>query len=305
MKRLHSSAEQSFFGKFVYRYADKQYQTWLGSQFTHVGIDFSYQKELQDRIFAGIANHFLDYSFSAALKLAKDVDRTNEIPIFERKFDAVEYVFFATGNSFLKARRPELAEDHHYVYHAELFLLRALTSLQAARRLINWGFFSEPLTILRSTLEQLAWAHSVGVAFNQKQLANPQPPKCIGPFRTRFAAAGHLYGALSTFSHMDFQGQKHFVGLSEGRSAVVQQSTEFKFFGLLFLAFVMIAHHYVCRDLQEFYEANYGMNYRLNNCVLPLRYLLLHALKRPELFEDEIAGTLSEAHSMIFSGLKT
>jgi hypothetical protein len=175
VKRLNSTAEDEFFSRFVRRYPDKQYQTWLGAHSTMVGIDYTHEKELQDRIFAGIASHFFDYSFSSAIKLVKDKPRSNDIPIFEQKFDALEQAFFSTSKAFLQAKRSEIAVDgHHLVMHAELFLLRLLTSLHAARRLINWGFFSEPLTILRSALEQLAWTYAVGVALDQKTNPNRQ-----------------------------------------------------------------------------------------------------------------------------------
>jgi hypothetical protein len=250
MKRLNAAAQIDFFNQFVRRYPDKQYQTWLGAHFTMVGVDYNYGKALQDRVFAGIANYFLGYSFSSAMKLTKDIKRENDMPRFEQKFDSVERAFYSTSTSFLQAERPEVISDgHHLVIHAELFLLRLLTSLHAARRLINWGFFSEPLTILRSALEQLAWIYALGVALDQKQLDKPQPSKCIGLFRARFAPAGYLYGALSRFSHMEFEAQKHFVATSPEGSGVMQQSTEFKFFGLLFYSYLLIAYQFVCRDL--------------------------------------------------------
>ena len=105
---------------------------------------------------------------------------------------------------------------------------RALSSLAATRRLINWGYFSEPLTILRSSLEELAWAYAVGSVFDKKQLDKPTPSKCIGIFKDRFPAAGHLYGALSRFSHMEFEAQKHFV-LNSVPGGIMAQSIEFKF----------------------------------------------------------------------------
>lgn len=297
LKRLNAAADPKFFNQFVRRYPDKQYQTWLGAHYTMVGVDYTYEKELQDRIFAGMANYFFGYSFTSAMKLTKDKPRSNEIPPFEQKFDSVELAFYSTSKAFLQAERPrDLLDGHELVKHAELFLLRLLTSLQAARRLINWGYLAEPLTILRSVLEQLSWTYAVGITLDQRQLDKPQPSKCIGAFRDRFAAAGHLYGALSRFSHMDFEGQKHFVAASDLHTGVMEQSTEFKFFGLIFYAYLLIAFQYVCRDLQEFYLKHYQRHYFLRNAVLPLRYLVGHALARPELREDEVANTLAQIY---------
>src|SRR5581483_11091221 len=221
------------------------------------------------KVAAAIVSHFGDFSFSSALKILNRHHRKKEpsLPRFEQIFDHVENYFRSTSLAFLQGKRPtNIAEEYSGVIHAELFLLRLLSSFVAARRLMNWGFFSEPLTILRSSLEQLAWAYAVGVNFDKKQLDNPNPSKCVGIYKVRFPAAGQLYGALSRFSHMDFEAQKHFVlapTKPSGGAGVMQQSIEFKFFGLLFYAFLLIAYQIVCRDLREFYLKNYGLELEL------------------------------------------
>jgi hypothetical protein len=102
VKRLNAAADPKFFNQFVRRYPDKQYQTWLGAHYTMVGVDYTYEKELQDRIFAGIANYFFGYSFTSAMKLTKDKPRSNEIPPFEQKFDSVELAFYSTARASCK-----------------------------------------------------------------------------------------------------------------------------------------------------------------------------------------------------------
>lgn len=279
------------------RYPDKQYQTWLGGEFVRIGIDYNYDRHLLDKISAGLVSHFGDFSFSSALKILKNKRQRDQSPIprFEQIFDAVERRFRSTSLKFLKENRPDnvIADENVGVIHAELFLLRLLSSFIAVRRLLNWGFFSEPLTILRGNLEQLAWIYAVGIDFDQKQLENPNPSKCIGAFKRCFPAAGYLYGALSRFSHMDFEAQKHFIIDSEPGAGVMQQSIEFKFFGLLFYSFLLIAYQYVCRDIRKFYSERCGLEFHLSNVVLPIRYLMGHALMQPDLDRDEIAATLS------------
>jgi hypothetical protein len=298
--RLHTTAPDDFFSKFVYRYGDKQYQTWLGGEFTKVGIDYNYEKSLQDRIYAGIANHFFGYSFARALKLVADKPRLDRIPIFEQTFDRIETRFFLTSFSFLTSPRPDLDARHAAITNSELFMLRVLSSLRAARYLINLGFFSEPLTILRSSLEQLSWCYVVGNRFDKEQLDAPHPSKCIAFFKDRFPAAGRLYGTLSRFSHMEFEAQKHFVTRDADTTGVMQQSTEFKFFGLICYTFLLIAFQYICRDFSEFYAQEYDIRHSLKNIVLPIRHLIGHALLCPELDEDEIAAELSLIYFKIF-----
>lgn len=286
------------------RYPDKQYQTWLGGDLVRIGIDYHYDDRLLHNISAGIISHFADLSLSAALKIARENQRIDPSPIphFEQIFDRVERRFHLISLQFLGEPRPKnaIANEHSGVMHAELFLARLLSSFIAARRLINWGFFSEPLTILRSSLEQLAWTFAVGVNFDQRQLENPNPSKCIGAFKARFPAAGPLYGALSRFSHMDFEAQKHFVIANKRGAGVMQQSIEFKFFGLLFYSFLQVAYQYVCRDLRKFYSERYGLEFHLGNIVLPIRCLVGHALMQPDLDRDEIAATLSLIYFDIF-----
>jgi hypothetical protein len=304
-ERIHATVDADFFQAFVVKYPDKQYQTWLGGHFVKVGTDFNYDQRLSERIAAGIVSHFADFSFASALRILKDNPKTQTtLPRFEHLFDTIESRFHSTSLNFLQGGRPDktIPDEHRGVIHAELFLLRLLSSLVAARRLINWGFFSEPLTILRSILEELAWAYAVGIKFDRKQLDNPAPSKCIGPFKERFPISGHLYGSLSKFSHMEFEAKKHFVtrGTEGQGSGVMMQSIEFKFFGLLFYSFILIAYQYVCRDLRKFYMQNYDLILPLRNLVLPLRYLVSHALMRPELDNDEIASELSEIYFKMF-----
>ena len=281
------------------RYPDKQYQTWVGGEHIRLGTDFDYDDELLKKVAAAVVSHFGDFSFSSALRILKAHKRKRKslLPRFEQLFDVVESRFHATSLRFLKADRPnDIEEQYNGVVHAELFLLRLLSSFVAARRLINWGFFSEPLTILRSSLEQLAWCYAVGVNFDKKQLENPNPSKCIGIFKARFQSAGQLYGALSRFSHMDFEGQKHFVlSVTDTfpNGGVMHQSIEFKFFGLMFYSLLLIAYQAVCRDLRSFYLEKHGMKFPLSNIIIQLRYLVWHALMQPQLDGDEIAATLS------------
>lgn len=304
LERIHATASSEFFQQFVMRYPDKQYQTWLGGHLVRVGIDYDYSSQLLDNIAAGIIGHYSDLSLPTALKQVKRSQETHisPIPRFEQVFDKVERRFHSTSLRFLKESRPDntLAEEHQGIMHAELFSLRTLSSLIAARRLINWGYFSEPLTILRSSLEQIAWAHAVGVTFEQKQLSKPNPSKCISTFKTRFPAAGQLYGALSRFSHMEFEAQKHFVIAAQPGTGIMGQSIEFKFFGLLFYSFLLVAYQHICRDLQRFYLEQHNLQLHLDNVVLPIRHLAGHALMRSELDRDEITAELALIYFTIF-----
>jgi hypothetical protein len=304
-QRIHGTASPEFFQSFVLRYQDKQYQTSLGRHWTNVGIDHGHDEQLKKKIAAAIASHFGDISFSSALKILNERSRPEEltgIPRFEKLVDSAEALFHSSSLNFLQQARPDntIKEPHSGVIHAELFLLRLLASFEAARRLINWGFFAEPLVILRSSLEQLSWAYAVGVKFDRKQLESPAPSKCIGLFKERFVAAGQLYGALSRFSHMEFEAQKHFIVREKPGTAVIQQSTEFKFFGILFYLFLLIAYQYVCRDLRQFYLQESGFELRLSNVVVLSQHLIRSALMRSELDRDEIASTLSLIYFELF-----
>ncbi|WP_141688678.1 hypothetical protein [Bradyrhizobium paxllaeri] len=172
-QRIHATANPEFFHSFVSRYPDKQYQTWLGRHWIKVGVDYDYDEQLKTKIAAAIVSHFSDVSFASALKTMNERSGPKApagIPRFENIVDFAETRFHSTSLHFLQQTRPNgiVKEEYSGVIHAELFLLRLLTSFEAARRLINWGFFAEPLTILRSSLEQLSWAYAVGVKFDRK-----------------------------------------------------------------------------------------------------------------------------------------
>lgn len=83
------------------------------------------------------------------------------------------------------------------------------------------------------------------------------------------------------------------------------QSTEFKLFGLLFYAFLLVVYQYVCRDIRQFYLEKYNLKLGLDNVVLPIRHLVGHALLASELDQDEIAASLSLIYFNIFPSLKS
>jgi hypothetical protein len=99
---------------------------------------------------------------------------------------------------------------------------------------------------------------------------------------------------------MEFEAQKHFVTSDSDTTGVIQQSTEFKFFGLICYTFLIIAFQYICRDFSDFYAREYGVKHSLKNVVLPMRHLIGHALLCPELDKDEIAAALSLTYFEIF-----
>ena len=82
---------------------------------------------------------------------------------------------------------------------------------------------------------------------------------------------------------------------------MMQRSTEFKFFGIIAYAFLLIGYQIVCRDIVKFYNEKYRTDYRITNAILPLKYLIAHALMRRELDDDEIASQLSSIYLQIFS----
>jgi hypothetical protein len=298
--RVNSEVHSDFFERFVFRYADRQYQTWVGGGLVAVGVNYTYDPQLLDKVGAAIVSHYTNLSYSSALKYRNAKQRVNRIPDFEQLFDRVEGVFYENIERFLSGHRPNLDEAHGPLVNSEIFLLRLLASLRAARLLINWGYFLEPLTILRTGLEQLAWCHRVGTTFDVRLLDHPRPSKCIGVFQERYPAAGLLYGTLSVYSHFEFDAQKHFVASVNGIPGIMERSTEFKFFGLILYAFVMIAVEYTCRDFRDFYAKEYSLNFPLRNTVLPLKHLVSHAIFQPELDRDQIALIITRIFLLIF-----
>jgi hypothetical protein len=71
LKRIHSTANTDFFKRFVLRYPDKQYQTWLGGHHIQLGIDHDYNDDLRTKVAAAVVSHFGDFSFSSALNILR------------------------------------------------------------------------------------------------------------------------------------------------------------------------------------------------------------------------------------------
>lgn len=257
-RRLWSVAAEEKVNALVYRFPDKDYESWLGGFGYKNGIDFTYPDTLLDRVAAGIISYQARMSLQTALKYAqKGESRLDRLPRFDRLFQVVSDLFLSKFDDFFRLDRPTLADPHGSYVHAELFLWRTLSAFKGARTLINRGFLAEPAAVLRTALEQVAWCYAVSINADAGQLEHRDPPKCIAQLRKFRPGSARLYGLLSNLGHMDFDAQKHFVSAKGDFLGITFQSTEFKAYGVLCYLLVMALYSEVARQIIAFYRRDY------------------------------------------------
>ena len=259
-RRVWNVASDEAISSLVYRYPEKEYETWLGHFGCPIGISYGYPTELLDRVAAGLISYQMRMSLQTALKYAQRADRQKDpIPRFDRLFQTTSDLLDRKCNDFFTGDRPSVAGQYEGYIHAELFLWRTLSAFKASRVLINRGFLAEPAAVLRGALEQIAWCYAVSLGGKVSQLEHREPSNCIGQLRHFSPSAGRLYGLLSNLTHLDFDAQKHFVTMKDGYLGLTFQSTEFKLYGVLCHMLVARIYGQLVREIAKFYRRQFDL----------------------------------------------
>ena len=118
-------------------------------------------------------------------------------------------------------------EDPSYGrFGAEISLYRVPYIIKNARLLADRGVLLETVPLLRQALEMISWSY---VAFDEKTPENVDKLKaqnCIGTLKKIYPKAGRLYGYLSQFTHWGRSIHSYFIGVKEGKGAVLNASVE-------------------------------------------------------------------------------
>jgi hypothetical protein len=88
------------------------------------------------------------------------------------------------------------------IFASEAALVRLKASFRAAAHVVRERYAFEAAALARLILEQIAWAYAVH-SLDGKAVFAVSPTKSIGKLKEVFPSAGHLYGTLSTYTHID------------------------------------------------------------------------------------------------------
>jgi hypothetical protein len=111
---------------------------------------------------------------------------------------------------------------------AELTLFRVPHALDTARMLSNRGLLLEVLPLLRMCLEMIAWAHTAYYVSDNDAVVELRAQSCISSLKETYKSAGKIYGLLSQFTHWGHAIHRHFIGVDEANTWVVEASVRYR-----------------------------------------------------------------------------
>jgi len=105
------------------------------------------------------------------------------------------------------------------------FFYRNLASFDAAKRLSELGYLCEVAVILRSALEQFAFAEELWEQSGAENLESFRPNRSIGWLKRQVPASGRLYGLLSKYAHFEYDHHTHFFARSSDAIHTIQRGS--------------------------------------------------------------------------------
>lgn len=168
---------------------------------------------------AAIVSHNMGMSFDHAL----DRIDTEEEPDVPEVHDAFQALYFAGKQHMEKTR--ERMDSKHDPNAAEIFadaaLSRAINTYYVAGLLYREGHMIEANAMSRLMLEQMAWAFAAQAVDPVDDIKKLKPTKAVGILGKHVPGLGRLYGALSDYVHLPFEGHYQFVNVSSGENSVM------------------------------------------------------------------------------------
>lgn len=127
------------------------------------------------------------------------------------------------------------------------FFYRNIASLDAAKKLSELGYLCEVAVILRSMVEQFAFAAKLRTVPATADLKRVRPIACINYLKAMEPTVGPLYGLLSKYTHFEFDHHTHFFGRSQSAFFTIQKDSVLRGYSthLIFLTMVTMARYMI------------------------------------------------------------
>ncbi len=192
-----------------------------------VGMQRSSSPELKRRVLAAISSVLLGVqSVDAAKKryVPEDIFEDQELFLGDEVSVFIDDAHDAlmSGIQYLQS----LEEPSYGRIGAEISLYRIPNIIRSARLLANRGLLLEVVPLLRQALEMVSWAYMAFNEDDQKIIDKLKAQHCVGSLKKIYPNAGRIYGYLSQFTHWGRSIHNHFIGIEEGRGAILNASVE-------------------------------------------------------------------------------
>lgn len=148
-------------------------------------------------------------------------------------------------------------------------LMRLQSSFTVLSLLTRFGFGFEGASVSRLILEQIAWAYAVRDHVDES-LLDVSPTRSVGALKTLLPWAGHLYGRLSDYTHIDPALSGEYLSAHEGLNSVLLRRPTY-WSPMLAWVFALLADAYVVVSEVLFPSAETTAIRIVNGKVEPVR----------------------------------
>ncbi len=137
------------------------------------------------------------------------------------------------------------------------FFYRNMASLDAAKKLSELGYLCEVAVILRSLIEQFAFAAKLRTLSAETDLEKVKPIQCLNYLKSLEGSVGRLYGLLSKYTHFEFDHHTHFFGRSPEAIFTIQKDSVLRAYSthLIFLTMLSMAKYVLIVAPTEFEDS--------------------------------------------------
>ena len=196
-----------------------------------IGFKSSYPVDLKERVVAAAMSYHLQVGVDYCKR--KHVSPPEKRTAADTSPDTFNAQFTATCLDSVRRKLDDVeanSSDNAKVglVVADLTFLRCHYSLQNAFELANRGALFESLSVGRTILEQLAWAHSIASESDEILISRTKAQKSIAQLKEVSPAVGDLYGYLSEHCHWTFESHVPIITSKSGKAAAMLASVNFK-----------------------------------------------------------------------------
>ncbi|KRQ11998.1 hypothetical protein AOQ73_04965 [Bradyrhizobium pachyrhizi] len=137
---------------------------------------------------------------------------------------------------------------------ANQFFYRNVAGFDAAKTLAELGYLCEAAVVLRSLVEQFAFAAKLRTLPISTELEKIRPLHCLNYLKSIEPSSGKLYGILSKYTHFEFDHHTHFFGQSPGVIFTIQKDSVLRAYAthLVFLTMLSIANYVLSVGPKQF-----------------------------------------------------
>jgi hypothetical protein len=218
----------------------------VGFEEEAIGLPQVVTLDLKRKVLAAAIAHKLGISLSYAERRyvqAAQINEPRELGL-SRRIDAL----FQEGNlglcAYVDALRASYDDETTTLDDlSNQFFFRNMAGLEAAKKLSDLGYLCEVAVILRSLLEQFAFAAKVRTLSVETKLEKIKPIECVNYLKSIEKSSGKLYGLLSKYTHFEFDHHTHFFSRSLESIFTIQRDSVLRSYSthLIFLTMLSMS----------------------------------------------------------------